>query len=313
MKRKKEEINVYVEKVSAKEIDGLYDTVDLCAQKYKDTKVQRRADELMREAQAAEKFEIHQLLFNGQPTGVARCTSQRCRGEMWSKKKKSVFQVNPYKTKDAKWQSMERHLIGYHSAAAKSDEAGTSAKKHSGPQQTKLNVITKKKIPQSLVEEMRSHNITVVSQRHTSLNFFSKEEVRARDQALLKAGGFDPDEVYKFDRTGPTVKKDLERNSEKHLALIAEIAPKLAEEGVFALALDHMEIKNMKNQKLVGINLQDGSSADAVRPKHALGIQLIICAKGKRHGYPLAYRAVAEKSNQATLRWARETLKESAK
>ena len=31
-KRKKEEIEVYVEKVSAKEIEGEYDTRDLCAQ-----------------------------------------------------------------------------------------------------------------------------------------------------------------------------------------------------------------------------------------------------------------------------------------
>ena len=75
MKRKKEEIDVYVEKVSAEEIEGIYDTIDLCAQKYKDNKVQRRAEEVMRNAQAAEKFEIHQLLFNGQPTGFARCSS----------------------------------------------------------------------------------------------------------------------------------------------------------------------------------------------------------------------------------------------
>ena len=312
MKRRKDEIADYVNKVSAKEIEGNYSTDDLCLQRYTDPKVQKRAEEMMRAAQAKEKFEIHQLLLDGKPTGSGQCTSKRCRNEMWLKKKKAVFVVNPYKTGGAKWQSIERHLEGYHSAAVKADDAATSSR---GLQQTKLNVISKaKKIPQSLVSEMRNHNINVVAQCHTSLNFFAKEVSRDRDRALLKAGGFDPDEVYKFDRTGPTVKRDLERNTQTNRALIAEVADKLAEEGVLALALDHMEIKNMKNQKLIGVNLRDGSTADAVRPKHALGIQLILTAvDGKRYGYLLDYRPVAEKDNQTTVRWAREILQESAK
>ena len=76
-KRKKEEIDVYVEKVSAKETEGEYDTRDLCAQ-FSDK-------ELMKKCQAARKFEIHQLRFNGKNTGYGRCTDQRCRDSMWLK------------------------------------------------------------------------------------------------------------------------------------------------------------------------------------------------------------------------------------
>ena len=309
MKRKKEEIDVYIDQVAAKEKEGEYDTRDICGQKFKESQNKR-----IQTAQEAGKFEIHQLLFKGQPTGYARCSCQNCRNSMWIKKKIAVFQINPYKTQGAKWQLLERHLNTYHSSAGKADEAASSSKTKSGPQQTKLNVTSKaKKIPMSLVEEMRNHNINVVARRHTSLNFFAKEEVRERDRALLRAGGFDPDEVFKFDRTGPTVKKDLERNTQSNRALIAEIAPKLAEEGLFALALDHMEIKNMKNQKVIGVNLHDGSNADAVRPKHALGMQLIISAERGRKAYMLGYCAVPEKTNETTLRWAREILQGSAK
>ena len=69
-KRKKEEIDVYVEKVSAKEIEGEYDTRDLCAQ--------HSDKELMKKCQAARKFEIHRLLFNGKNTGYGRCSDRRC-------------------------------------------------------------------------------------------------------------------------------------------------------------------------------------------------------------------------------------------
>lgn len=303
-KRKKEEIQVYVDQVDAREIEGTYDTRDLCAP--------FSEKELMKTCQAVRKFEIHQLLFNGRYTGFGRCTDPQCRNGVWLNDKSAVFMTNPLKTKGARWQQIERHLK-QHSKYA-SNSLGQSAKKSTEPTQTTLHAFTKaKKLPKSVVEEMRTQNINVVAQRHVGLNFFSKEEVRDRDRTLLKAGGFDPDEVFKFDRTGPTVKKDLERKTHSNKVLIAQIAPKLAEEGLIALALDHMEIKNMKNQKLVGVNLQDGSTAEAVRPKHALGIQLILtAADGTRNAYLLNYCAVAEKTNQTTLRWARETLQESA-
>jgi len=83
MKRKKEEIDVYIEQVAAKEKDGEYDTRDICGQKFK----QEFQNKRMQTAQEAGKFEIHQLLFKGQPTGYARCSSQKCRDAMWMKKK----------------------------------------------------------------------------------------------------------------------------------------------------------------------------------------------------------------------------------
>ena len=55
------------------------------------------------------------------------------------------------------------------------NNAGSSAKKSGGPTQSTLHAFTKaKKLPKSVIEEMRAHNINVVAQRHTSLNFFFK-------------------------------------------------------------------------------------------------------------------------------------------
>ena len=266
-KRKKDEIDVYVEKVSAKELEGDYGTRDLCAQ--------HSDKELMKKCQAVRKFEIHQLLFNGKNTGYGRCTDSRCKDSMWLKEKSAVFMINPLKTAGARWQQLERHLKK-HSKLDATVNVGQSAKKAGGQIQTTLTSLNKaKKLPKSVIEEMRTQNINVVAQQHTSLDFFSKEAVRERDRVLLKAGGFDPDEVLKFNRTGPTVKKDLERKSTSNNVLIAQIAPKLAEKGLIAVAFDHQELKQMQNQKLIGVNPQDGSTAEAVRPKHALGSQLI--------------------------------------
>ena len=101
MKRKKEEIDVYIEKVGAKEQEGEYDALDICGEKHSEK-------DLMRKTQAAGKFEIHQLFFKGKPTGYAQCSSRQCRDSMWIKKKSAIFQINPYKTSGAKWQLLQR-------------------------------------------------------------------------------------------------------------------------------------------------------------------------------------------------------------
>ena len=87
-KRKKDEIDVYVEKVSTKEIEGEYDTRELCAQ--------FSEKELMKKS--SRKFEIHQLRFNGKNTGYGRCSDQRCRDSLWMKDKSAIFMTNPLKT-----------------------------------------------------------------------------------------------------------------------------------------------------------------------------------------------------------------------
>ena len=235
---------------------------------------------------------------------------------MWSKDNKCTFQIQNDRKAGSKWQLIERHLLQFHQLPE--DLSGTSknrsADKADKARQTKIDSFrASKKLPQSVIDELRQHNINVVAQRHTSLNFFSKEEVRNRDRALLKAGGFNPDDVLKFDLTGPTIKKDLERNSAANQTFIAKVGGKLAECRLLALAIDHHDIKNLGNQELVGVNPHDGTTADAVRPKSALGLQLILCAlDGTRHAYLLAYIAVTEKTNATTLRWAREVLQESA-
>ena len=104
----------------------------------------------------------------------------------------------------------------------------------------------------------------------------------------------------------------MERKSATNKELIAEVAGKLAENRVLALAMDHHDIKNPGNQKIVGVNPIDGTTADGVRPKSAFGLQLILCAEGERHAYMLKYVAVTDKKNSTTLRWAREVLQESA-
>ena len=178
-KRKKDEIEVYVERVSAKEKEGEYGTRDLCAQ--------HSDKELMKKCQAARKFQIHPLMFNGKNTGYGRCSDRTCQDAMWLKEKSAIFMTNPLKTAGARWQQIERHLKK-HSKLDALNDADQSAKS-SGSTQTRLNIFTKaKKLPKSVIDEMRIHNINVVSQRHTSLNFFSKDEIRDRDRTLLKAG-----------------------------------------------------------------------------------------------------------------------------
>ena len=307
-KRKKDEITDYIDKVDAKEIEGEYDSVDLAAKNHKDR------DRLLKSLEK-EKFEIRALLYKGKPTGYGSCSSQRCKNAMWSKSNKCTFQIHDDRKAGSKWQLIWRHLRQYHPLPE--DISGTSENRSAGKpekaRQTKIDSFsTSKKLPQSVIDEMRQHNINVVAQRHTSLNFFSKEEVRDRDRTLLKAGGFNPDDVLKFDRTGPTVKKDLERKSVANQQFIAKVAGKLAENRVLALAMDHHDIKNLGNQELVGVNPQDGTTAEAVRPKSAFGLQLILCADGERHSYLLKYIAVTNKSNSTTLRWAREVLQVSA-
>ena len=307
-KSAKDEIDQYIDKVDLKEIDGEHDfSVDLLSENHSGRDRTKKTLEI-------EKFEINALLYNGKPTGFATCSSERCKRQMWRKEQEQTFQVQPQRIPGSKWQLIERHLVKYHQLPE--DIAGplrnTSTRETS--RQTKIDSFTpNKKLPQSLVDEMRQHNINVVAQRHTSLNFFSKEEVRQRDRTLLKAGGFNPDDVLKFDRTGPTLKKDLERNSVANQQLIAKVAEKLADHRILAIAIDHHEIKNLGNQKIIGINAEDGSSGDAKRATSALGLQLILCATdGSRLAYMLNYIAVTEKTNAATLRSAREVLQESA-
>ena len=301
-KRKKEEIDVYVEEVNAKVIDGEYEPKDLCAN--------HKNKEKMRNCLEKETFELKSLLHNGKPTGFAQCTSSKCKTRMWTKSKKCIFQVQPDKRSGSKWQLVERHLDQFHlSSENKAHKKGESS---DTARQSKMDAfVPGKKLPPSVIEEMRRHNIDVVAQRHTSLNFFYKDEVRNRDRTLLKAGGFNPDEVLKFDRSAPTVKKDLERKATADKEMIRCAGSKLAKEGRLVLAFDHHEIKNLKNQKLIGVNLSDGTTANAKRPTSALGVLLILCAHdGQRYAYLLNYCAVVDKSNQLTVRWAREILQE---
>ena len=306
-KREKDDIDLYIDRVDAKEIDGEYDSVDLLSKNHSDR-------DRMKKCMEKEKFEIHALLYNGKPTGYGSCTSPRCRKAMWMKENERTFQVQLNRKNGSKWQLIERHLIQYHESPE--EKAGPRQKPllAEKARQTKIDSFTpSKKLPQSVIDEMRQQNINVVSRRHTSLNFFSKDDVRERDRTLLKAGGFNPDEVLKFDRTGPTVKKDLERNSAANKQLIAKVSEKLADHRLHALAIDFHDIKNLPNQKIVGVNPEDGSSGDATRSKSALGFQLILCAPDEsRIPYLMGYIAVTDKTNSTTLRLAREVLQESA-
>ena len=292
-KRKKTEIDSYTEKVDLREIDGDFEEKDQCA-KYKEP--------LMTTAQKKESFTIRALLYNGKPTGYGQCSSERCRKLQWTRKNKNIFKIQEGVRSGSKWQLIERHLTNYHV-----EDAQTKMRKpQKGIQQTLLSN-ARKKLPDSVIAELRENNCNLVAQCHTPLNHFSKEAVRKRDQILLRAGNFDEAEVFKFDRTGPTTKRDLEKQSDAQFNFLKEVIPELAKQNLLALAVDHKSILNLKNQKL------DTSAPELGRPKDALGLQLVLCAHdGKRYSYLLEFCAVPEKTNEATINKLKSMLQESA-
>ena len=306
-KRPRIEITEYCSAVEKKEQDGIYDDADLCKKYF--------AEVWMKEAQERESFTINSLLFEGTATGYAKCSSDRCREHMWITKKKATFKIQKGVNGGSAPGLMERHIQNYHSEK-------TARRDISVQPSIRAFAAKTKKLSDSTVRELRAANCNIIAQTHTSLNHFSKEAVRNRDRILLRAGGFDPDEVKRFDVTGPTCKRDLEAQSERHFDFLTNVIPKLAEKNLIALAVDHKAILNLKNQKLIPRELSaksaednrphediieiqqsqnESANEDRVRPKDALGLQLILLASdGKRYSYLLEFQPVTEKTKDAT-------------
>ena len=88
-KRRKTEIDDYVEKIQQKQTEGLFGNTDLCA----DHRVAHPIDDnssmtkksMIDACKSMEEFEIKALLHNNKPTGYAQCTSERCKGLLCAK------------------------------------------------------------------------------------------------------------------------------------------------------------------------------------------------------------------------------------
>ena len=296
-KRPRKEVDDYCQAVLKKEKDGVYADADLCG-KYS-------FEEWMKEAQKKEKFTISELLFDGKPTGYAQCSSERCRGLMWGAKQKYIFKIQKGVKGGSAPDLMRRHIDNYHA------EKIESAKRTKAQPSITAFAAKTKKLSEATVRELRAANCDVIAQTHTSLNHFAKEAVRERDAILLREGGFDPDEIKRFDVTGPTCKRDLETQSQTHLDFLTKVIPELAAKGLIALSIDHKSILNLKNQKLISRELTaDSADEDKTRPKDALGLQLILIAPdGKRYVYLLEFKPVADKTKEATAKILKEMFK----
>ena len=148
---------------------------------------------------------------------------------------------------------------------------------------------------------LRQANAQIVASAHTSLGFFGKEELRNRDRILLIQGGFDPDEVFRFDKGDTTTKRDIIKISEAQLNLIRRCAPKLAEKNLLAVTVDHQAITPLVNHT----------------EKNALGIGLVLSAdvgaqdgKAQRYSYLLQYEPCHNVGNEDTVKSVKKTLEE---
>ena len=296
-KRPRTEIDDYCRAVEKKERDGVYADADLCG-KYS-------FDGWMKEAQQKEKFTISELLFEGKPTGYAQCSSERCRKQMWAAKQKTIFKIQKGVKSGSAPGLMSRHIDNYHA------EKTESAKRTKAQPSITTYAAENKKLSESVVREIRAGNCNVIAETHVSLNHFSKKAVQERDAIMLRAGKYDPTEVKRFDVSGPTCKRDLEKQSQIHHDFLTRVIPELAAKGLIALAIDHKSVLNLKNQKLIADELAaDSDDEDKTRPKDALGLQLILTAPdGKRYVYLLEFKPVANKTNAATAKILKEMFK----
>ena len=289
-KRPRIEITEYCTAVEVKENDGIFNEADLCG-KYESM-------QWMKDAQKKESFSIHELLFEGQPTGYAKCSSDSCRDLMWKSKQKAIFKIQKGTKGGSAPGLMERHIQNYH--------AEKSAKKEVRAQPSiKLFTAKTKKLSDSAIRELRTANCNIIAQTHTSLNHFSKQSVREKDAILLREGGFDPDEIKRFDVTGPTCKRDLEKQSEEHFDFLTKVNPQLAEKNLIGCAVDHKSILNLPNQKPIpsesAADSEQSANTEKIRPKDALGFQEILLASdGKRYSYLLEFMAVTDKTKEGT-------------
>ena len=212
-----------------------------------------------------------------------------------------VFLIQDSARGGVKKQLILRHFRKYH----KKDQELTAQREEmtDSSQSTITQFVRKKgkKLPDRAVEALRRSNAQIVASAHTPLGFFGKEELRNRDRILLVEGGFDPNEVYRFDKGETTTKRDIFKISDAQVELIRRCAPSLAKKNLLAITVDHQAISSLSNQtesKAIGIGMVLSSDTGAQN------------GELQRDSYLLKYEACDYANHEETVKSLKKTLEE---
>ena len=285
----------YLKRVNSEEEVGTFDEgVDLIDLKHSN-------DPLTLTYRKRDGFVFHALLFNGEPTGYARCSLERCRERMKREEHLQVFQCQEYNRSGLQRKFLKRHVEVYHKTEAELEAQRRRSRRSIASQDSSQASMTafvkpvKKSLNHAAKEKLKQLNAAVIAANDLPLNFFVSEEMLERDRFLLESTQTDPDEVHQFNRGATAVKEDLFKIGNANRQLIKSVAPELAEKSRICLLYDHQSILQLSNET-------NGS---------ALGEGLLLRATdGKRYQHLLSFKSVDSTGTEATVRHAKQTAQE---
>ena len=254
------------------------------------------------------QFEIQPLKLDNMQTGWARCTDPLCQERMLNRKNEKIFQVQQNNRDGLLKKNVLRHFEQYHLTEEEMNakrqnernkrQAGRTSNRSADPDQPLIESFVQpamKKLPPEFVEELKKLNAAIIAEAGLSLDFFTKAAVIERDRFILKALGYDPDQVSLFDRGSGAVKNDLFKAGSENADLIKRVVPALADKGRVAWVLDHQAILQLTNET----------------NRDAFGTAIVLSADSDmRHTYLTSFESVPSTATEDTVRIARQVAKE---
>ena len=294
----KEKIVDLVNKVNTAQIEGQYEERNLCAPDSMICKLHKDVRKFVEQ----DDFEVVALMDEDNAhTGYAKCSLPSCQARMIAVGER-VFKCQDSASSGVKKQLLMRHFNRFHKTNVESFAQRDEMLSDSS-QSTITQFVRRKgrKLSDKTVENLRASNAQIIASAHTPLGFFGKEELRKRDQILLIEGGYDPEEVYRFDKGETTTKRDIFKISRDHLELIRRCGPKLAEKNLLAVTIDHQVINRLVNHpetKAFGVGLT--LSADRNSKNEP----------AQRHSYLMKYEPCQSATHEDAIKLTKKTLEE---
>jgi len=290
----------YLQKVNSKEIEGTYGEDDLLT-----ADEELINDEKVKKYTENQNFEFLPLLLNGEQTGYAKCTLPLCQERLNDRAKAVAWRCQQYNRSGLLKRDVLRHLETYHLSEVE-ETLKRSEQRHkralsqqsdsSQPSIALFAQPSKKKLDQNTVNQLRKMNAAIIAENSLSLDFFANDAVIMRDRYILEKLGYDPDEVFRFNKGKTALKLDLFKTGFENAKIIAKVAPALADQHRWALLIDHQAILHLNNEE----------------DNEALGIALILSANDEqRYSYLLSFEASKSKTHQETIKMVRQTAKET--
>ena len=287
--------DAYLKRINSEEEIGTFeDGVDLIDLKHSN-------DPLTITYRAREGFVFNALLFNGEQTGYARCSLDRCRERMKREEHLQVFQCQEYNRTGLQRKFLRRHLEVYHKTDSELEAQRRRSRRQIASQDNSQSAMTdfvkpvKKKLSHGAKEKMKQLNAAVIAGNNLSMNFFVSDEMLERDRFLLESTQTDPDDVYQFNRSAICVKEDLFKIGSATRQLIKAVAPQLAEKSRLCWLMDHQSILQLNNET----------------NRSALGSALLLKATDKkRYQILMSFDSVDSTGTEPTVRLAKKTAKE---